>query len=284
MVNVVCEICKVEFESKRKTKKFCSSNCHNIHRYGTPLLKDITCLNCNRIVKPIKREQRFCSNACSSEHRKKQTVLNSNKLCVYCGESFISKRSDAISCGKRDIIHRQNESVVYVDVNCVFCNKSFKKRTGDYNRTEKSGKKHFCSKECSANSHYVELKCSTCGKVYRRKKSRIYGKEYNFCSRECQDKNIDYILRGNEHYFYKDGKSSGNRGKGWKRIRKQIRKRDNNTCQHCGITKDELNRELDVHHVIPYRKFKNSEEANSLENLIALCPSCHHKEEHKIII
>ena len=282
MKKVICKICGKVFESQRASKMFCSKNCHNIHRYGVPLLKGINCLNCNKEIQPIKRTQKFCNKKCSSDYSKKQTILNSNKKCIYCGDSFISKRKDAVSCGKRDLLHRQNEKQRYVECLCNFCGKEFKKRVGDYNRTNRNNKKHFCSSECSASSHYYELTCSTCGKKYSKVKSKIYGKNYNFCSRKCQDENIDYIPRGKEHYFYKDGNSSSNRGKGWKRIRKQVRKRDNNTCQHCGITKYDIGKELDVHHIIPYRKFDNSDEANDFDNLITLCPSCHHREEHKV--
>ena len=56
----------------------------------------------------------------------------------------------------------------------------------------------------------------------------------------------------------------------WERIARHVRKRDNYTCQKCGIAPA-----FDVHHVIPRRiKIDNSE-----GNLITLCRRCHMKTE-----
>ena len=52
-------------------------------------------------------------------------------------------------------------------------------------------------------------------------------------------------------------------------LRKKIRDRDQNVCQHCWRSKIEIGRELDVHH-IDYDKTHNFP-----ENLICLCRSCH---------
>lgn len=63
----------------------------------------------------------------------------------------------------------------------------------------------------------------------------------------------------------------------WRKITKEIRKRDNYTCQLCRLK--EKGRVFDVHHIIPYKMSHN----NSASNLITLCPSCHMKEEWKLI-
>ena len=66
-------------------------------------------------------------------------------------------------------------------------------------------------------------------------------------------------------------------GANWTQQRRLTRKRDNYTCQKCGI--QENGREHDVHHIIPFREFglKRYKEANSLDNLTTLCMSCHRK-------
>jgi DEAD/DEAH box helicase domain-containing protein len=66
-------------------------------------------------------------------------------------------------------------------------------------------------------------------------------------------------------------------GPGWPSLREQVRKRDQYICQVCGQT--EAGRGHDVHHIIPFRSFATSNEANQLSNLITLCPSCHRKAE-----
>jgi DEAD/DEAH box helicase domain-containing protein len=71
-------------------------------------------------------------------------------------------------------------------------------------------------------------------------------------------------------------------GPDWSRLRLAVRTRDQFRCQVCGIS--ENGREHDVHHKIPFRAFSSALEANRLENLITLCPSCHHKAEQNVRI
>ena len=61
----------------------------------------------------------------------------------------------------------------------------------------------------------------------------------------------------------------------WKAQSDAARKRDSHTCQHCGITRQEYGRTLDVHHIRRFHDFASAAEANVLSNLITLCRSCH---------
>ncbi len=69
-------------------------------------------------------------------------------------------------------------------------------------------------------------------------------------------------------------------GPGWDKIRERVRGRDKFTCQVCGVV--ESGRQHDVHHKVPFRAFTSRDEANQLENLTTLCPSCHHKVEQNV--
>ena len=69
-------------------------------------------------------------------------------------------------------------------------------------------------------------------------------------------------------------------GPDWPRIRDRVRARDKYTCQVCGAV--ETNRQHDVHHKTPFRAFTSYVEANRLDNLTTLCPSCHHKAEQNV--
>lgn len=69
-------------------------------------------------------------------------------------------------------------------------------------------------------------------------------------------------------------------GPDWPRIRDRVRARDKYTCQVCGAV--ETNRQHDVHHKTPFRAFTSYAEANRLDNLTTLCPSCHHKTEQNV--
>jgi len=59
-------------------------------------------------------------------------------------------------------------------------------------------------------------------------------------------------------------------GAGWKRVKGIVRQRDQ-VCRRCAKTPEENGRALDVHHIEPFR-FSGD---HSLENLVALCRSCH---------
>ena len=71
-------------------------------------------------------------------------------------------------------------------------------------------------------------------------------------------------------------------GPNWKSQRRNARHRDNYTCQRCGITEEKLSRQLDVHHLTPFREFglERYKEANTLKNLVCLCSECHHIVEN----
>jgi len=76
-------------------------------------------------------------------------------------------------------------------------------------------------------------------------------------------------------------------GPEWSKVRLAVRKRDQFTCQVCGVL--ESNREHDVHHKVPFRAFIQNgvvdrEQANRLENLTTLCSGCHKKVEQNVRI
>jgi DEAD/DEAH box helicase domain-containing protein len=78
-------------------------------------------------------------------------------------------------------------------------------------------------------------------------------------------------------------------GPDWQKTRERVRARDGYKCQVCGTL--ETTRQHDVHHKIPFRSFTrigSTEpayiQANRLENLTTLCPSCHKKVEENVRI
>ena len=78
------------------------------------------------------------------------------------------------------------------------------------------------------------------------------------------------------------GGRPGRRGANWEIQARQARQRDGFRCQACGVTEEELGRQLDVHHKIPFSSFKSNLEANKLEHLVSLCPACHTKLEAQL--
>ncbi len=77
-------------------------------------------------------------------------------------------------------------------------------------------------------------------------------------------------------------------GPDWKNIREKVRARDKYTCQVCGTVESgpssplRASRQHEVHHKVPFRAFTIREEANRLENLTTLCPSCHKQVEANV--
>ena len=61
------------------------------------------------------------------------------------------------------------------------------------------------------------------------------------------------------------------RGADWHKQRRLAMERDQYTCQLCGIKQEEIDRELTVHHILPY----HDGGTNDLDNLLTVCMSCH---------
>jgi DEAD/DEAH box helicase domain-containing protein len=66
-------------------------------------------------------------------------------------------------------------------------------------------------------------------------------------------------------------------GPNWSLQKKLARMRDHFTCQVCGAV--EQDQAHHVHHKIPFKTFISYEQANQLDNLVTLCPSCHRRAE-----
>lgn len=263
MKTLNCQFCGGAFEATRSDKKYCSSTCQNRARFGKAI-----CIRCGAEFHKTGASVRYCSATCAKNAQWENQQPTGD---------YLSIRSDLVAQAR------------FVTVKCGVCGQLVEKRVGDYNRGIKQFGQVFCGRQCAmiATGKTMILTCSECGAEFKRGMSEYnnYNKQgnYVFCSRDCQDKNVDYILRGADHYCYIDGGSPNHRGKGWKRLRRIVRDRDKDTCQHCGITEKEVGKKLDVHHINPFRNFDCHEKANDLSNLITLCPSCHHREDSKIL-
>ncbi len=66
-------------------------------------------------------------------------------------------------------------------------------------------------------------------------------------------------------------------GKNWEQQKALARKRDQYRCVNCGLP--ETDQAHAVHHKIPFRHFASYQLANSLDNLVTLCPACHRLAE-----
>lgn len=76
-----------------------------------------------------------------------------------------------------------------------------------------------------------------------------------------------------------------NYGPNWQQQRQLVLERDGHRCQTCGA-ESKAGATLHIHHIRPFREFNyipgendNYRQANQVDNLITLCPSCHRRAE-----
>jgi len=87
--------------------------------------------------------------------------------------------------------------------------------------------------------------------------------------------------RGEANANWRGGRVDGY-GSEWRPARDAVRDRDQ-VCRACGH--DGSDRLLDVHHIVPVRRFRDDPdaelaEAHDLRNLVLLCRSCHREAEY----
>lgn len=116
----------------------------------------------------------------------------------------------------------------------------------------------------------IKFICKVC-------KETVFDKPYRrkvFCSNECRDI-YSHIMRGDNHWKYK-GKNN-NLQRNWSEYRewhKAVLKRDDYTCQLCGI----IGGKLQVHHIKSFADYPESRFVVS--NGLTVCRKCHLEDIH----
>jgi hypothetical protein len=171
------------------------------------------------------------------------------------------------------------------EVSCSWCEKPTLKK-----RCHLKSKEHFCGHECHGkwkSEHLkgqnnpgfksVKISCKQCAFEILAKPSRIKrSKRGVFCSVECHNDWRRENVRGAMLYNWNGGYEPYY-GESWVSAKRRTRDRDGHVCQCCGKTREQLGKNLDVHHKTPFREFgmERHIEANALSNLISYCNSCH---------
>lgn len=173
--------------------------------------------------------------------------------------------------------HNNRRSVVA----CATCGVVVEKK----GRHVANAKSNYCGMKClgiangkkrKGTAVLVDVQCAQCGVSLKRRPCQV--KKHSFCSQKCTGIWKATHLVGDKVYNFIGGEWKNRYyGEDWVRRRREARKRDNDTCQRCGITKAEYGKNLDVHHIIPWRYFgaERRLEANKLSNLVCLCNVCH---------
>lgn len=144
--------------------------------------------------------------------------------------------------------------------------------------------RRFCSTECyiewkNAGDGLMLVECSICGKETAVRRAGVADK-LRVCGEGC----LSQYHRENESR----GDTPRSRTYFWKKQRERALKRDDYTCQRCGLGLDAARESgkhppevgLHVHHIRPFRSFEEPKQAHDLENLRTLCFDCHMTVEH----
>jgi hypothetical protein len=178
---------------------------------------------------------------------------------------------------------------------CFSC--SYKYRSGENNSFYKHGKYTTCV-DCGKTILYgrKNKRCYQCWLLYRKKIAKtkvspLYkgGRAKHKCldcdtliqmhnerCKKCWGKFKSNSQLGVNNPAYIHGLSKKPYPSIFNRqLKDRVRVRDNFQCRICGVPELELNRKLSVHH-IDYNK-----DNQSMDNLIAVCLTCHNKTNRK---
>lgn len=245
--------------------------------------------------------KRFCSRKCQKDYTRiwtqcpvcqKRFWFHKSWPRIHCSRKCSAKTNGLNNLGK----YGQGKSLT---IACDFCGKNFERNEASLKNT----RHHFCGRQCFGKwlaqtkkgkprpeiqkprpnrRKRDTLVCPQCQQSFEVKHSQSTRRR--FCSKVCHtqwQRANSHLISGKNNFNYKGGHQPYY-GPSWLPQRRKVRQRDNYTCQGCGISETELGRELDVHHIKPFRDFgvENHEQANKVSNLICYCNICHLKAEH----
>lgn len=206
--------------------------------------------------------------------------------CPTCGEDKFSCEQSMKSHHKQ--VH--DESIAGETVNCENCGKEKSVLPTYFEQFDR----FFCNEKCRGewrqenwtgdncpNYDKIEKECTFCGDKIHKAKWEVQRSDQHFCSVECQNewqsesginsgKNNARWMGGGERYY----------GPNWPQVSKEIRERDDYTCQVCGREFGSDESGPMVHHIEKLRSFDTYKNANKSENLVSLCQSCHMELEN----
>lgn len=207
---------------------------------------EYTCEVCGKTDRAMYEDRRFCSNKCEAKYREERATFT----CEWCGV-------------EKECLPNELEQKRFCSQDCH----------GEWQAKHRAGENHPCWQ-----GGLVEIECHNCGGSAKRYRNEAEDNTNRFCSKDCfyewhQGENAGNWKGGHDHNY----------GHTWPKQREKALERDGYTCRACGMDEqghfEKYGRQLEVHHVIPFRKFDEEIAANSLENLVTVCKACHGKYE-----
>lgn len=199
----------------------------------------------------------------------KQIKINRKLYCEYCEQVFSSRYPKAKFCSRRcanTLGAKKRSEKARIVLTCKICTKQFKVL-----------KDRLSAKYCSNPCHYVAKSLSMKGK---RPFSREIILEVNRRKKgvpNLKNRGERPSVSGSKHWNWQGGISTlnkkereiawyTNRYTTW---RKSVYRRDNYTCQDCGVQKTVLH----AHHIKSWKDYP--EYRYELDNGVTLCQNCH---------
>lgn len=254
-----CHICTNQV--KKKTKKFCSTECYRVHQrsgnYKTREAKHVySCHNCSCEVK-------------RQPSRKRNGEISDK---VFCGRDCY------------DVFHK----LKLATFKCKGCGKDCTKQACTSTNT-------YCTNECRRKFRVTS--CITCSIEFSAIKYRNTGNGYarvvaRVCSKDClhsfyrNDKSrkekIGDSTRGDKNHKWNGGLSKhASRGAQWGAVREGCFSSKGENCEICDLSridsKEKYGCDLHIDHINAWHECESEDEANDIKNLRPLCMSCHAK-------
>lgn len=289
----ICEYCGKEYKTSQKYRKTCSRECRG-KLDSIKYKKGIYASRGN-----YKKIEVGCSfPLCLKTKMVKLSRYNNNKnKRFFCSKEHFGLYKSMFLRGEKSGGYKGGK----VEIKCSMCGKPLM-----FHPCRIKKQKYFvCSKECwgeilrrtvakKGENHpgwveKVETYCDYCGEPISILPSQYNKSKYHFCKYKGIGKMMNKCFRefikinpklGEDNPNYHNGKSSEPYSMEFNNVlRRNIRRRDNFTCQKCGMTQEEniikFRESLSIHH-IDYDKYNLNE-----NNLISLCKYCHSKTVYK---
>lgn len=147
-------------------------------------------------------------------------------------------------------------------------------------------KLNFCEYLRENNKKEIEVRCAYCGDWHVPKRrilidrmryieGEIKCESRSYCSEKCKSSCPIFNKQ-----LYPEGYSPASSREVQPELRQMVFKRDNYSCQKCGLHKDELDISLHCHHIYPLNESPIT--SADIDECETLCVSCH-KWKHQNI-